>query len=379
MNTEDFETDPHALPAAEPVGQLTDVVAPAGETEAQALAPESGAEPAAQPVADPVLDDAPAAGPAGDALPSAPEAGAAPVAMTEPVPDISTLTAARDAAAFVAQIFADPSISDSADAEVTPVAAEAQAAEPEQVLPPVAAGWPGEQAQHLQGQRVLILGLGASGLAMARWCARCGAEVIVADTRQAPPQLQQLSSEWPQVRFVPGEFTAGLVDGQSLALVYRSPGLSPATVAPVVDTARAQGLPVGGELDLFSMALKALAATHGYRPTVLGITGTNGKTTVTSLTGQLLEHAGLRVAVAGNIGPTLLDTLTQAIDAQALPQAWVLELSSFQLDGVQMFEPTAAAVLNITQDHLDWHGSHHGGGVGQFVAREAEQLLAHGL
>ncbi|MBU5894835.1 UDP-N-acetylmuramoyl-L-alanine--D-glutamate ligase, partial [Vibrio cholerae O1] len=76
-----------------------------------------------------------------------------------------------------------------------------------------------------------------------------------------------------------------------------------------------------------------------------------------SLTGQLLEHAGLRVAVAGNIGPTLLDTLTQAIDAETLPQAWVLELSSFQLDGVQMFEPTAAAVLNITQDHLDWHGS----------------------
>lgn len=360
MNTEDFKTDLHALPATEPAvpaspAELVELADPAGMP---GLAPEG------QVVADPVLDDSPAPVPVGDgeAEPPAAEVTQAaqvpqvPVALTEPVPDIATLTAAKDAAAFVAQIFADPSISDSSDAEVTPLAAE-EAVESEQVLPPVAAGWPGEQVQHLQGQRVLVLGLGASGLAMARWCVRCGAEVIVADTRQAPPQLQQLSTELPQVRFVPGEFTAQLVDGQSLGLVYRSPGLSPAAVAPVVDTARAQGLPVGGELDLFAMALKALAAAHGYRPTVLGITGTNGKTTVTSLTGQLLEHAGLRVAVAGNIGPTLLDTLTQAIDAETLPQAWVLELSSFQLDGVQMFEPTAAAVLNITQDHLDWHGS----------------------
>jgi UDP-N-acetylmuramoylalanine--D-glutamate ligase len=89
---------------------------------------------------------------------------------------------------------------------------------------------------------------------------------------------------------------------------------------------------------------------------VLGITGTNGKTTVTSLTGQLLEHGGLSVGVAGNIGPTLLDTLSGRIDAETLPQAWVLELSSFQLDDCHGFEPTAATVLNITQDHLDWHG-----------------------
>jgi UDP-N-acetylmuramoylalanine-D-glutamate ligase len=89
---------------------------------------------------------------------------------------------------------------------------------------------------------------------------------------------------------------------------------------------------------------------------VLAITGTNGKTTVTSLTGKLVAHAGKSVAVAGNIGPTLLDTLAERIDAGQLPEAWVLELSSFQLDGVRGFEPTAAAVLNVTQDHLDWHG-----------------------
>jgi UDP-N-acetylmuramoylalanine--D-glutamate ligase len=109
-------------------------------------------------------------------------------------------------------------------------------------------------------------------------------------------------------------------------------------------------------LSLFSAGLAFLRASHGYAPAVLAITGTNGKTTVTSLTGQLVERSGKRVAVAGNIGPTLLDTLAARIDAGMLPDAWVLELSSFQLDEVTGFEPTAATVLNITQDHLDWHG-----------------------
>jgi UDP-N-acetylmuramoylalanine--D-glutamate ligase len=97
-----------------------------------------------------------------------------------------------------------------------------------------------------------------------------------------------------------------------------------------------------------------------YRPAVLAITGTNGKTTVTALTGQLVERAGKSVAVAGNIGPTLLDTLRDPPGCETpLPQVWVIELSSFQLDGVPVhrnFEPTAATVLNVTQDHLDWHG-----------------------
>ncbi len=343
MNTDDFKTDQPAPPLSPP--DLAPALLGDGPAPAEQAAETSGAAETAE-----TAEGTDAAAPAAEAA-----APATPAA--EPVPDLSTLTAARDAAAFVAQIFADPGISDAADAEVTPAALQAAAPDSEPQCTPVRAGWPGDQAQHLQGQRVLILGLGASGLAMARWCVRCGAEVTVADTRETPPQLQQLVQELPGVRFVCGAFTAELVDGQGLALVYRSPGLSPAVIAPVADTARAQGLPVGGELDLFSMALKALSAAHGYRPTVLGITGTNGKTTVTSLTGQLLEHAGLAVAVAGNIGPTLLDTLAQAIDAEALPQAWVLELSSFQLDGAHMFEPTAATVLNITQDHLDWHGS----------------------
>jgi UDP-N-acetylmuramoylalanine--D-glutamate ligase len=289
----------------------------------------------------------------------------------------------------------------------------------------------------LQGQHVLILGLGASGLAMARWCAQAGADVTVADTRDTPPQLTALQAEWPGVHFVAGPFVAKLVEGTSVRAVFRSPGLAPEVVAPVVDAACAMGLWQGGELSLFAAGLQDLKTRFGYAPQVLAITGTNGKTTVTSLTGQLVSRAGKTVKVAGNIGPTLLDTLTEAmaqaqakveqeaaeraaaemenadgaieqplvaaaqdvlistssqdeflnevahpaaaeaieddeIDtelplpvapavqdpmAQALPQVWVLELSSFQLDSCEGFEPTAATVLNISQDHLDWHGS----------------------
>ena len=340
--------------------------------------------------------------------------------------------------------------------------------------------------KHLHATPVLVLGLGASGLAMARWCARHGAQVTVADTRDEPPRLAQLQAEWPGVAFIGGAFSSALIEGSAIRAVYRSPGLSPADIAPVVDAARAAGLPVGGELDLFALALHDLRtvevlpgldadepaqaepvldvpadaqpdlpsdpgagasaeghatgaeavpdptpaadapqvkdggaarastvvtvptpgqayvptaakeaaafvariaelsaasdaadaqaaaqeaakaeridtpvieAPKGYAPALIAVTGTNGKTTVTALTGQLIERAGKRVAVAGNIGPTLLDTLAAHLDAGTLPDAWVLELSSFQLDGVQGFEPTAATVLNISQDHLDWHGS----------------------
>ncbi len=289
--------------------------------------------------------------------------------------------------------------------------------------------------QQLHNQSVLILGLGDSGLAMARWCARFGAHVRVVDTREAPPHLAALHAELPHVTFVHGAFDASLVEGQDVRAVFKSPGLSPESVAPVWNAAVAAGLWVGTELTLFAQALSDLQTSMAYHPKVLAITGTNGKTTVTSLTGRLLERAGKSVAVAGNIGPTLLDTLSQALDkaaeaqaaaAQAaqmardaeealaqeataegdgesqmaltgdaeaeqqpeaaatdderfevdlppleppppppadhpyLPQVWVLELSSFQLEGVDNFEPTAATVLNLTQDHLDWHGSMDG-------------------
>jgi UDP-N-acetylmuramoylalanine--D-glutamate ligase len=281
----------------------------------------------------------------------------APVAKTGPAVRAlpTTLTAAADAAAFVAQIFADDAPE---PAPVVVSADEVPSVQDGEEPDAVAEVQPPAALQSLQERNILILGLGASGLAMARWCVRQGAAIVtVADTRAAPPQLAVLQQELPQVRFVPGTFDAALVEGQELHAVYRSPGLSPEAIAPVLVAAHAGGVSVGGELSLYSEALAALRVAHGYASAVLAITGTNGKTTVTSLTGQLVAQSGKSVAVAGNIGPTLLDTLAGHIDAGTLPQVWVLELSSFQLDGITNFEPTAAVVLNVTQDHLDWHGS----------------------
>ncbi len=227
--------------------------------------------------------------------------------------------------------------------------------------------------QTLQQQHVLILGLGLSGLAMARWCARWGAQVTVADSRAAPPQWPVLQQEVPTARFVAGAFdAAGLLAG--VQAVYISPGLSPAATRAVREQAGQQGIPVGGELDLFMAALHALRQERAYAPHILGITGTNGKTTVTSLLGQLLQRAGQTVAVAGNIGPTLLDTLAAALDADALPQNWVLELSSFQLHGCTLFEPSAATILNISQDHLDWHAD-----MSEYVADKARIFGRQGV
>jgi len=221
----------------------------------------------------------------------------------------------------------------------------------------------------LQDRAVLVLGLGASGMAMVRWCVRQGARVTVADTRDAPPQRTVLQQELPDVRFVHGEFDAALLQTSAASLVIKSPGLAPAQVATLRQAAQAAGIPVTGELGLFAQALHELRAAQAYQPQVLAVTGTNGKTTVTALTGQLVARAGKSVAVAGNIGPTLLDTLATHLDASDLPEVWVVELSSFQLadaavaSGVTLagapasFESTAATVLNITQDHLDWHGS----------------------
>jgi len=213
----------------------------------------------------------------------------------------------------------------------------------------------GEKFRDRQKPMVLVLGLGESGLAMARWCARHGCRLRIADTRETPPGLPELAGHGIDSDFIGGPFTSALLDGVELVAI--SPGLSPlaADLVPLIAAARERGIEVWGELELFAQALRHLAGS-GYAPKVLAITGTNGKTTTTSLTGLLCERAGKRVAVAGNISPAMLDKLAEAIDNTALPDVWVLELSSFQLETSQTFAPHAAAILNITQDHLDWHG-----------------------
>ena len=212
----------------------------------------------------------------------------------------------------------------------------------------------------LRNQPVLVLGLGASGMAMARWCARLGAQVWVADTRAEPPMAAALAQALPQVECLYADFDGALAQRQAWALVVRSPGIAPADVLGLSDALAVSQTPCIGELELFAAGLHAqqhLSENAWPAAPVVAITGTNGKTTTTALTAFLLEQAGWDVAVAGNIGPNLLDVLSERIDRQQAPHVWVLELSSFQLDGVQGFEPTAATVLNITQDHLDWHGS----------------------
>ena len=197
---------------------------------------------------------------------------------------------------------------------------------------------------NLAGKHVLVLGLGESGLAMAQWCARNGAAVRVADTRAAPPYLEQLRRT-TSADFCSGEFGKSLLAGIDLLAI--SPGLSPGLL--VVIHARAQGIPVVGEIELFAQGLRALK----QNVPVLAITGTNGKTTTTSLTGHLIKATGRRVGVAGNISPAALTALMDFQDQGALPEVWVLELSSFQLETTETLNATAATVLNISDDHLD--------------------------
>jgi UDP-N-acetylmuramoylalanine--D-glutamate ligase len=207
-----------------------------------------------------------------------------------------------------------------------------------------------------EGKTALVLGLGESGLAIALWLARCGARVRVADTRAEPARLPQLRAAVPEADFVAGPFAASLLDGVDFVAV--SPGLAPnRELAEIAPAAAERHVPLWGEIELFAQALAALKAERQYAPKVIAITGTNGKTTVTSLTGLLCRRAGLTTKVAGNISPAALDVLREVIDADELPQAWVLELSSFQLHTTYSLDADAATVLNITQDHLDWHGS----------------------
>ncbi|OZI53009.1 UDP-N-acetylmuramoyl-L-alanine--D-glutamate ligase [Bordetella genomosp. 4] len=210
---------------------------------------------------------------------------------------------------------------------------------------------------------VLILGLGETGVAAARWCARQGAALRVADTRAEPGGLAALKSALSEsgsdvdYRLGCGDvFDPALLDGVSQLVL--SPGLAPnqPPAQALLQLATERGIEIVGEIELFARALAELAASREYRPHVLAVTGTNGKTTVTAMTRQLVEAGGFSARAAGNISPAALASLMEALDEDDLPQVWVLELSSFQLETTQSLSPDAATVLNVTQDHLDWHG-----------------------
>lgn len=203
--------------------------------------------------------------------------------------------------------------------------------------------------------RALVLGLGDSGLAMARSLGLRGYSLRVADTRLEPPRLAELRTESPQVEFVGGDFSLALLEG--VQLVALSPGLSPtlSAAAPLVKAAQKRKIEVVGEIELFARELARLKAESGYTPQIVGVTGTNGKTTTSRLAGLMIEAAGRRVQVAGNIAPVALDALRTLLAEHDLPEVWVLELSSFQLATTRSLTCDAAVVLNITDDHLDWH------------------------
>lgn len=245
---------------------------------------------------------------------------------------------------------------------------------------------------HGQAPSVLVLGLGESGLAMAQWCYRCGCRVRIADTREQPPKVDQLfareasstdidrninqssnqnseqndlSSTWFELKS--GAFSLDLID-DNIKLIAISPGLSiidPA-IALLIEAAQERAIPVWGEFEFFAQALTALSALPAvtYQPKILAVTGTNGKTTVCKLATHLLKRSGCSVILAGNVSPSLLDCLLRVVDryqqsndTNELPATWVIEASSFQLASTTTFRADAAAIINITQDHLDWHGS----------------------
>ena len=188
-------------------------------------------------------------------------------------------------------------------------------------------------------KNVLVVGAGVSGLSCVRHLLARGAAVRVLDSRLQPPQLAEVRALLPSDAIFLGDWPAPAFTGVDEIVV--SPGVS--LEEPALAAAGARGVPLIGDIELF-----ARAAT---RP-VLAITGSNGKSTVTTLVGALLAGAGLEVAVGGNLGTPALDLLTGP-----LPDAYVLELSSFQLERTASLTPAAACVLNLSPDHIDRHGS----------------------
>jgi UDP-N-acetylmuramoylalanine--D-glutamate ligase len=193
----------------------------------------------------------------------------------------------------------------------------------------------------LKDKQVLVLGLGDTGLSALRWLNAQGARLSVADTRDNPPGVATLKAEFPQVKLYSGAFTAAMF--ADVDLVVASPGVP--LNEPEIQAAIQRGVSVVGDVELFAQ----------YRPAgtkVIAITGANGKTTVTTLVGEMCKTAGLKTIVAGNIGLPVLDAL-----GMDTPDVYVLELSSFQLETTSNLVVDAATMLNLSEDHMDRYAS----------------------
>ncbi len=209
---------------------------------------------------------------------------------------------------------------------------------------------------NLSGKNVLVLGLGDTGMSCARWLAARGAQVSVADSRAVPPQAARLAEMLPEVKLYTGPFEDARL--QAAALLVISPGIP--LSEPAVARAIAAGVEAVGDVELFARAIAALnrqraSSADSIGPMqIIAITGSNGKSTVTAMCGDMCRIAGLSTCVAGNIGLPVLEALLEIEqDAMPAPQVWVLELSSFQLETTSSLNATAASVLNLSEDHMD--------------------------
>jgi len=194
-----------------------------------------------------------------------------------------------------------------------------------------------------KGCKALVVGLGDTGASCVRWLVEHDAEVRVTDSRAEPPHAQRVREAFPEATLRLGGFVRA--DFEWADLIVASPGVALAT--PELQWAVNAGKDVVGDVELFARALRN---TSAY---VIAITGSNGKSTVTSLVGHLCAAVGLDTVVAGNIGLPVLDALDNQDTLGRCPDVWVLELSSFQLETTTSLKPDAATVLNISQDHMD--------------------------
>lgn len=183
----------------------------------------------------------------------------------------------------------------------------------------------------------IVLGLGATGLSVVRYLVAKGIKPLVMDSRRNPPGADTLASEFSDVELLAGGFSCRLLVQAKQIII--SPGISVET--PEVRAARDMGIEVIGDIELFAREIE------DRKPCVIGITGSNGKSTVTTLVYEMLKAAGKKVAIGGNIGTPALELLKEDADY------YVLELSSFQLETTQSLNCIAATCLNISEDHMD--------------------------